>query len=194
MKENNNYIVLPKAIARKLISELADLFNYNDWDYIEKYFATTPKYVPFVGYFNRNGFPCLWFPQNSQMKSSKEIFEDYLIVDSQAKTGSWLGVTEEKLSPALITSTNEKVLYSVGEFNPASGIGHNVIKFPVRSLKEIVSRYVGLDNYIFPADLKWLLIITHESQSFLGGSQKFIEKVKKHYPDWKAYKPDWDAF
>ena len=175
-------IKLENKLAKELITKLFNYFSVKNDDFINMYLDSAPFIAPFhLICFDKKPFPDIW------RSYKKDVDVDILAIVNQLDGHEYLDIISNKLSKAVVQSSDQDKLYGVGNWETDSNIKHEVISFEKNELSEIVANYVAAETYFFPSDLSWVMVITSENISFVIGDKTMIAKIKKSFPDYDTY-------
>lgn len=190
MRFNNCMEILDNEQSKTILVKLCDKFGYYDKVYLDKYLHSSPFVSPLLT-IEKNGFPMLWFPQNSNMQFIRDIWEDVIAIENQTENMNFLDPVRNFIIPNILRMLGSENLYVAGNINYTTGVRHAVVKFQPNELSEAFRKYGDAETYFFPENLDWILCPTHEDLTFVAGNKKFIDKIKENFADYKKYEPQY---
>ncbi len=161
----------------------------------ERYLHSKPFSFLGIG-FDNSHLPILWFPQKKENRYLYQVFESYIVFNDLDENRNYLNRLQKVIVPKIIkylSQKDEKKILALGEWYENTAIGHRLIELKIADLLQVLDKFYG-ELYIFPENLSWTFGVTHESFSYLAGSEEMISEFKLFFPEYARYDLGYDPF
>jgi len=185
--------ILDRENSKKIITKLVQKFGYSDLDYIDLYLDSNSRQISPNFYLTENAFPFLWAPQGPEMWRPKEIWQEFIPIADHIEDECDYEIYDQKIIGILRDLLQHKYssekLYAAGNLSLLGDIERAALEFNLDEFGDVFKYYRNAESYFFPADLTWMICVTHEDLSFIAGRKSLIEDIKARFPEYKKYEP-----